>query len=96
MQPSPPSWVVDTDCLQIVDWEQLQVYEKFVPLSRRDPMRGTHILHVVGSPRLAESWIASYMAAYPAAGYGTMFTMDSQGSSDTRVVYLGQRAASCD
>jgi hypothetical protein len=98
----------DAEFVQIVDVEDLQVYEKFVPLSRKDRMRGTHILMARGMRGTVDAWMSNYKRQYPPAGYGTIFTQQpprlGPAGHDTNsfqnggdiVLFIGSRSSSCD
>lgn len=98
----------DESFVQTVDWQGLQVFEKFVPnrCSRSYPvLRGTHYIRAQGQRQCVLAWIAQYEKLYPTAGYGTVFTVDDEetrvvttaiDAPTARVVYMGSRWSSCD
>lgn len=79
---------------QILDWENLQVFEKYMPFDRRNPMRGTHHYLVKGKEDAIRGWIDGFIREYPPSGYGTSFQLtDVAGDKYT---YVGTRVSSCD
>lgn len=81
---------------QIVDHDKLQVYETFIPYSKRDPHAGSYYLWVIGDESHCQGWMDRYKTEYHPAGYGTNFTESLDHSTPECKAYQGYRAHSCD